>query len=152
MNKRLDWRGVLTRELARHYAEMAIVMLVGMAVLAIPAELLTDALLPAVDPDDPTLMLARMGAIMTLPMVPWMRWRGHAWRPCLEMAAAMVGPTVAVVLVSELGILAGLGILMTVEHLAMFAAMFGVMVLRPEESSHRCGPESSAAALVASRR
>jgi len=145
-------RGALTREFARHYAEMAIVMLVGMAVLAIPAELVTDALLPGVDPDDPTLMLARMGVIMTLPMVPWMRWRGHGWRPCLEMAAAMIGPTIAVVLMQELGLVTGLGLLMTIEHVAMFAAMFGVMVLRPEEYSHRCGPDRATAALVASQR
>src|SRR4051794_24933147 len=100
----------LTREFARHYGEMAIVMLVGMAVLAIPAELATDALLPRVDSDDPSLMLARMGLIMTVPMVPWMRWRGHGWRPCLEMAAAMIVPTIAVLAMRQLEVVESLGL------------------------------------------
>ena len=153
MSKRIEsLRGTLTRDLARHYAEMAIVMLVGMAVLAIPAQLVTDTLLPGVDPDDPTLMLARMGVIMTLPMVPWMRWRGHPWRPCLEMAAAMIGPTIAVVALQLGGIVTGIGVLMTIEHMAMFAAMFFVMALRPEEYSHRCRADRPGAALVASQR
>ena len=101
MTQRFEFfRGALTRDFARHYAEMAIVMLVGMAVLAIPAQLVTDALLPGVDSDDPTLMLARMAVIMTLPMIPWMRWRGHGWQPCLEMATAMVVPAMAVIALS----------------------------------------------------
>lgn len=142
----------LNREFARHYAEMAAVMLVGMAVLAVPATLVTDALLPGVDSDDPTLMLARMGAIMTLPMLPWMRWRGHGWRPCLEMAAAMIGPTIAVVAMRQLGVVESLGMLMTIEHVAGFAAMFAVMVARPDEYSRRCPPRRSSPALVASER
>jgi hypothetical protein len=40
---------------------MVLVMLAGMAVLAMPARWATDALFPAVDADDPTLLLARMG-------------------------------------------------------------------------------------------
>lgn len=144
--------GTLTRDFARHYAEMAIVMLVGMAVLAVPAQLATDALLPGIDPDDPTLVLARMGLIMTLPMVPWMRWRGHGWRPCLEMSAAMIAPTIAVVLMLQLGIAEGLGLLMAIEHVAMFAAMFAVMVARPDEYSHRCPADRPRPALAGSQR
>ena len=144
--------GALTREFARHYAEMALVMLVGMAVLAVPAQLATDALLPGVDSDDPTLMLARMGLIMTLPMVPWMGWRGHSWAPCLEMAAAMIAPTIAVILMRRLGAVEDLGLLMAIEHVAMFAAMFAVMVARPGEYSRRCEPRGSRVALTVSQR
>ena len=129
-------RTALTRQFARHYVEMVLVMLVGMAVLAIPSRLATDALLPGVDGDDTTLMLARMGAIMALPMIPWMRWRGHGWRPTLEMVAAMIVPAIGVIGLYTAGALEGIGLLMTVEHVAMFAAMFGVMIARPDEYSH----------------
>src|SRR5215218_2184796 len=102
----------LTRSFARHYLEMVVVMFVGMALLALPAQWATDALWPGVDGDDTTLMLARMGATMTLPMIPWMRWRGHGWQPSLEMAAAMIVPAIGVV------------------------AMLAVMIARPDEYSH----------------
>ena len=129
-------RSALTRHFARHYAEMVAVMLVGMGLLALPARLVTDAVVPAVDGDDPTLMLARMAATMTLPMVPWMRWRGHGWQPCLEMVAAMIVPAIAVIALLEAGVVEGVGLLMTIEHVAMFLAMFLVMIARPEEYSH----------------
>lgn len=127
----------ISRGLLRHYLEMVVVMLVGMAVLALPAQWLTDALWPGVSADDPTLMLARMAATMTLPMVPWMLWRGHDWRPCLEMAAAMIVPALAVIALFEAGIVAGVGLLMTIEHTAMFVAMFLVMFARAHEYSLR---------------
>src|SRR5687768_10130545 len=133
-------RAALTRDFARHYAEMVVVMLVGMAVLSMPARWVTDALLPAVDGDDPALMLARMAAAMTLPMIPWMRWRGHGWRPCVEMVAAMLGPAAGVIALLEGGLLESVGLLMTLEHVAMFAAMFVVMIARPDEYSHPHAP------------
>ncbi len=129
-------RSALTRTFARHYLEMVAVMLVGMGVLALPAQWATDALWPGVDGDDTTLMLARMAATMTIPMVPWMRWRGHGWQPTLEMAAAMIVPGIGAVALHETGVLESVGALMTIEHVAMFAAMFGVMIARPDEYSH----------------
>lgn len=144
-------RSRLTRAFARHYAEMVAVMLVGMAALAIPARLATDALLPGVDPDDPALMLAQMAVTMTVPMIPWMRWRGHGWRPCVEMAGAMLVPGLATVVLALTGVVASLGLLMTLEHVVMFAAMFGVMLARPEEySGAAChAPAAGDASLVA---
>jgi hypothetical protein len=129
-------RQVLTRSFARHYIEMVVVMLVGMGVLALPAQWATDALWPSVDGDDTTLMLARMGVTMTLPMIPWMRWRGHGWRPTLDMAAAMIGPAIGVIALLEAGVLEGANVLMTLEHVVMFIAMFAVMAARPGEYSH----------------
>ena len=132
---------VLTRAFARHYVEMVLVMLAGMAALYVPARLATNALWPDVPGDDATLMLTRMGVAMTLPMVPWMRWRGHAWQPCMEMAAAMLAPVVGVLALEVLGGVTDAGLLMALEHLVMFAAMFAVMVARPREYSHgRCRP------------
>jgi hypothetical protein len=129
-------RSALTRDFARHYAEMVVVMLVGMALLALPARWATDAVWPGVNGDDPTLMLARMAATMTLPMIPWMRWRGHGWQPCLEMAGAMIVPAIAVIALLEVGLVEAVWLLMTIEHVAMLVAMFIVMIARPQEYSH----------------
>ncbi len=129
-------RSALTREFARHYGEMVVVMLVGMGLLAMPAHWATDALWPEVRGDDTTLMLARMGATMTLPMIPWMRWRGHGWQPSMEMAAAMIVPAIGVIALLEVGVLETVWLLMTLEHGAMFIAMFAVMIARPDEYSH----------------
>lgn len=134
----------LTRHFWRHYAEMVAVMLVGMAVLAIPAQLATDALWPSVDGDDTTLMLGRMAVTMAVPMVPWMRWRGHGWLPCLEMAAAMIVPGIGAIALLEAGILEDAGALMVIEHVVMLIAMFAVMVARPREYSHHHGPARAA--------
>ena len=125
----------LTRDIARHYGEMVLVMLVGMAVLAVPAQWATDALWPAVDSDDTTLMLGRMAATMTLPMIPWMRWRGHGWQPSGEMALAMVVPSLAAIAILEAGMLESVGLLMTIEHVAMLAGMFAVMLAWPHEQA-----------------
>jgi hypothetical protein len=126
----------LTRAFARHYVEMVVVMFAGMAVLAVPARLVTSAVWPEVEPNDPTLMLARMGAIMALPMVPWMRWRGHGWRPTLEMAGAMIVPAIGAVALLKAEVIESTGLLMGVEHVAMLIAMFAVMIARPDEYSH----------------
>jgi hypothetical protein len=40
-----------------------------------------------------------MALTMTVPMVASMRYRGHAWRPNIEMAASMLIPTFAVMCV-----------------------------------------------------
>ena len=129
-------RSALTREFARHYLEMVVVMLVGMGLLAMPVHWATDALWPDVSGDDTTLMLARMAAAMTLPMIPWMLWRGHGWKPSLEMAAAMIVPGIGVIALLEVGVLETVWLLMTLEHVAMFIAMFAVMIARPDEYSH----------------
>jgi hypothetical protein len=118
---------------ARHYLEMVVVMFVGMGILALPAEWATDAALPGVEGDDPTLMLARMAATMILPMIPWMRWRGHGWQACLEMTVAMAVPALAAIALLEAGAVEDIGVLMLIEHVAMLAAMFAVMWARPDE-------------------
>jgi hypothetical protein len=141
-------RAALTRDFARHYVEMVVVMLVGMGLLALPARWATGVVWT--DVDDPTLMLARMAATMTLPMIPWMRWRGHGWQPCLEMAAAMIVPAIGVIALLEVGAVETVWQLMTLEHVAMLGAMFGVMIARPDEYSHgRCESRDGAAAARA---
>src|ERR1044072_4565904 len=118
---------VMTRGFARHYAEMVTVMLVGMGVLVAPIHFATSAAFPSLDAKDPSVMLAQMGLTMTLPMVPWMRWRGHGWMPCLEMTVAMVIPTGCAIALHQFEVVKDTAILMTIKHTVMFAAMFLVM-------------------------
>ena len=110
-----------------HYLEMVAAMFVGMLVLGAPASLVLDL------DDREALMLLGMAVTMTLPMVAWMRFRGHGWRPCAEMTAAMFLPTfVAIALLGTVDY----DSLMVFEHVAMLLAMLGAMLLRPSEYTH----------------
>ena len=125
---------LLNRHLLRHYAEMVVVMFLGMAVLAPPA----GWALGAADSgwaELPALMLALMAFTMTAPMVWWMHRRGHAWRLNAEMAMSMIVPTLVAIALLGAGVVEEIGTLMLGEHVLMLAAMFGVMALRPEEYS-----------------
>jgi hypothetical protein len=114
----------MNRHFIQHYVEMVIVMFAGMAVVG----LATGGM-----PDSEVLALLGMAASMTVPMVAWMRFRGHGWRPCWEMSAAMFVPTlVAIALVPVVDF----DLLMGIEHIAMLAAMLGAMLLRRDEYSH----------------
>ncbi|HWC27204.1 MAG TPA: hypothetical protein VG474_11525, partial [Solirubrobacteraceae bacterium] len=84
----------------------------------------------------PTPMLLLMAFTMTVPMVAWMRRMRHGWRPSAEMAASMIVPALGVVALFEGAVVDDVSALLIVEHVAMLAAMFGVMLLRPEEYSH----------------
>ena len=131
-------RSRLTRHFWRHYALMIAVMFAGMIVLALPAGWVLNAFGSSWNELSTSAMLALMGATMTLPMVPYMRRMGHGWRPTLEMAASMVVPTIAVVGLCATHVMTDSGSLLVIEHVAMFAGMWAVMVARPEEySGHR---------------
>jgi hypothetical protein len=105
---------------------MVAAMFAGMVVLGKPLGLVLGH-------SDP-MMLVNMGVAMTLPMVGWMRYRGHEWRPTLEMAASMVLPTLMAL--SALAAGAQLGPVLLAEHVVMLVAMLGVMVLRSSEYLH----------------
>jgi hypothetical protein len=127
-----------TAHFIRHYAEMVAAMLLGMFVLGGAA---TVALAPlGVDvgswhDDAPALMLAGMAVTMTVPMVGWMRYRGHGWTPCSEMAASMIVPTLATIALLAAGTVEDGGTLMAIQHMVMFPAMLLVMLLRPAEDT-----------------
>jgi hypothetical protein len=110
----------------RHYLEMVAAMFIGMGVLGTP-------LLMAVSEDAHALQLAIMGVTMTVPMVAWMRYRGHGWGPCNEMAAAMLIPTAGVIGLQMGGLVEDYGTLMALEHAVMLPAMLGAMLLRRDE-------------------
>lgn len=109
----------------RHYLEMVAAMLLGMAVLYTPIEL-------AADPGGAAALLL-MGVTMTVPMVAWMRYRGHGWRPTTEMTAAMLTPTA--IALPLLGVVDFHGLMMF-EHIAMFVFMLGAMLVRAGEYRH----------------
>jgi hypothetical protein len=116
------------RRFALHYLEMLVVMVLGMVVLGAPLGMVVD-----VNGTGP--MLIEMAATMTVPMVAWMRFRGHAWRPCSEMAASMVLPALGALALLGGGIVEGAGALMIIQHGVMLPAMFGAMLLRRDEYS-----------------
>jgi hypothetical protein len=107
---------------------MVVVMVVGMEVLGAAVGLVAD-----VNGGGP--MLIEMGVTMTVPMVAWMRVRGHAWRPCLEMAASMVLLTLGTLALLGAGIVESSGALMVILHAVMLPAMLVAMLLRRDEYS-----------------
>ena len=116
-----------TKRLVLHYLEMVAVMIIGMVVLGAASDAVLDL------PDDPAVNIAEMAIAMTLPMVAWMRFRGHGWRPSIEMAAAMIAPAAVAILLLRTQLVEDEMLLMTFEHTAMFVGMFVVMLLRRDE-------------------
>jgi glyoxylate carboligase len=115
------------KQFVRHYLEMVAAMVVGMAVLGGASEVLLDL------PDETAVTLVEMAIAMTVPMVAWMRFRGHGWRVCNEMAAAMLIPAAGALVVLGAGIVEDETTLLIFEHVAMFAGMFVAMLLRFDE-------------------
>jgi CHASE2 domain-containing sensor protein len=105
----------MNRHFIQHYLEMVFVMFAGMAVVGLATGM----------PDSEALALLGMATSMTVPMVAWMRFCGHGWRPFLPtfVALALLGAV-------------DFDALMGLEHVAMLAAMLGAMLLRRDEYSH----------------
>jgi hypothetical protein len=136
-----------TRHFVRHYLEMVAAMLLGMAVLGVPAGWLMSAV--GVSSDAPTPMLLSMAVTMTLPMVAWMRFRGHSARANAEMAASMLLPTFAVIGLLGARIVEDAGVLMLGEHVAMLLSMLAAMLLRFDEYGHAHGHHAAPEAVAA---
>jgi hypothetical protein len=127
-----------TAHFIRHYLEMVIAMLLGMAVLGLPGFIALEA--AGVDTDAAGVLLFGMAITMTVPMVAWMRHRGHGWLPCWEMTAAMIVPTIGALALYEAGALGDAHAAMGVQHVVMFPAMLAVMLLRRGEYTAAHGP------------
>ena len=120
-----------------HFLEMVVAMIAGMAVLGVAIGLLGEP--PGYS--DLLVRYALMGAAMSVPMVAWMRYRGHPWSDGLEMTAAMLVPMFALVLPVELGVagyVLGLseGSLMVLSHVAMIGGMAALMLYRFDRYTH----------------
>lgn len=124
------------RHFLRHYGEMVLAMMAGMVVLAPPVEAalrLAGSSSADLQATAPALALMGMAAMMSAPMVGWMRHRGHGWRACSEMTISMLLPTAAAIGLLASAVLTDLGTLMLIEHVAMLPSMLVAMLLRPDE-------------------
>ena len=115
---------------ARHYLEMVVAMLIGMAVLGLLHQLAWPSLTARVD-----VGVLVMATDMAIGMGAWMRVRGHSWRGIAEMSASMYAPYVALLVPYWTGAIGGHD-LMLWGHVLMFPAMALVMYLRPAEYAH----------------
>jgi hypothetical protein len=109
----------------RHLVEMTIPMMVGMiagaAIFTVAAGMTVDeALRHHAVPF--TLVMAFS---MTVPMVAWMRYRGHAWRACTEMGAAMIVPAIPLIWLRLAHVISGpiCGLYCAASFLAMVLVM-----------------------------
>jgi hypothetical protein len=137
---------------ARHYMEMLVTMFLGMAVLGTPAFLALGAAgvsSAELQAEAPALMLLGMGITMTVPMVAWMRYRGHGWQASNEMAASMLIPTAGVIALLGAGLVDDVGTLLAIEHVVMLPSMLVAMLLRREEYSHGAHRHQHAEAIAA---
>jgi hypothetical protein len=128
-----------TRHFIRHYAEMLAAMFLGMVALGMPALVALGAAGTSsaeLRADAPALLLLGMGVTMTVPMVAWMRYRGHGWAASNEMAASMLIPTAGVIGLLRAGLVNDVGTLLMAEHVVMLPSMLVAMLLRREEYSH----------------
>ena len=118
--------------LARHYLEMVLAMIVGMAVFG---GLVSLGLVAAGHPnllEHVSIRAPIMATNMCLGMALWMLHRGHRWRDVLEMSLlAMYVPLLVVYLPFLVGVLPEAAVLGPM-HLLMLPAMAIVMVRRRE--------------------
>jgi hypothetical protein len=134
-----------TKRFIRHYAEMVIAMFLGMGLLALPVQWTLGAAGTSLSELGHEAMFLGMAVEMTVPMVAWMHYRGHAWRPSGEMAAAMLLPTFAAIALLRADI-AEYGVLIVAEHVGMLLCMLGAMLLRPAEYTHAHGRQATVTA------
>ena len=123
----------MNKTFVRHYLEMLIAMFLGMGVLAgLPAA-------AGFKVDASELALLWMAFTMSVPMVAWMRYRGHGWAPAWEMTASMFIPSFAAIALLWMGVAEERGTLMAIQHVGMFPAMLVAMLLRRDEYSGHHG-------------
>lgn len=115
-----------------HYVEMVVAMAAGMLVLH-PAWTLAIAgtaptsVLRSVEVD--TIVMA---TAMSVPMVAWMRYRGHGWAPAWEMSLAMYAGFIVLYPVHWAGVVNDAAV-MSYGHVLMLGFMLLPMLLRRHE-------------------
>ena len=126
------------RRFLRHLFEMIVVMMLGMCVLGAAFgafhELALGSGFAAAWRDHVVLAAFAMAFNMTVPMVLWMRYRGHSWERGGEMAAAMNVPVLPLLVLYWFGAIPSEGVL-GLQMMLMLPAMLGVMLFRKEEYS-----------------
>ncbi|RFU22701.1 hypothetical protein D0Z06_04155 [Geodermatophilus marinus] len=114
---------------------MVVAMAVGMVALHPVWSFLLDAVGwgAVLDATEPMTMV--MATNMTIGMTLVMRWRGHGWRACAEMAAAMYLPFLVLFVPMWAGLVPAGGVVLW-GHVLMLVAMAGAMAIRPHEYAH----------------
>ena len=133
------------RRFLRHLFEMIVVMMLGMCMLGAAFgafhEFAFGSGFAAAWRDHVVLAAFAMAFNMTVPMVLWMRYRGHSWERGGEMAAAMNVLVLPLLVLYGLGAIPAPGVL-GLQMMLMVPAMLGVMLYRKDEYSaphHRSG-------------
>jgi hypothetical protein len=133
-----DWHGKRARRFLRHLLEMVVAMMLGMTVLGAAVRglhgLLFGGGFDAAFQRHVALSSLAMAFNMTLPMVLWMRHRGHSWERGGEMAAAMFVPALALLALFALGVVPK-GSVLPGQMVLMLPAMILVMLYRVDEYS-----------------
>lgn len=134
----LDQAPGTKRRFVRHFFEMVGVMMLGMVVLGMAFRglhlLLFGSGFAAAWDDHVVLAAFTMAFNMTVPMVLWMRYRGHSWEQAGEMAAAMNLPVLPLLVLYGFDVIPSEGVL-GLQHVLMIPAMLGAMLYRKEEYS-----------------
>jgi hypothetical protein len=123
----------------RHYVEMIVAMMIGMAVLGFPSRAILSSFgytWPQAVARLTEVVCVVMTFNMAVAMVAWMRVRGHDWRASLEMTGAMYAATAVALCMFWLHLVSAdptIGVM----HILMLPAMLALMLYRKEEySSH----------------
>jgi hypothetical protein len=124
------------RRFLRHALEMTVAMMVGMVVLGMAFRQLHIALFGTGFDDawheHTELAAFAMAFNMTLPMVAWMRYRGHSWERGGEMAAAMFLPALPLLALLWLGLMPAHWVL-PLQMVLMLPSMILAMLYRVDE-------------------
>jgi len=114
-----------------HFLEMGIAMGVGMAIFGPVKGMLVDQGYTILLDRSSIEYQAWMNLFMAVPMVLWMRARGHGWWHGVEMGAAMVVPVAVILFACSLGIEQTLPwFTVSLTGIAMFLGMLGYMLYR----------------------
>jgi uncharacterized membrane protein YhaH (DUF805 family) len=137
----------------RHFVEMIVAMVVGMAVLGMPSRALLASLGYTFDEavaSFPAFVCLAMTFNMSVGMVAWMRHRGHGWRAMAEMTLAMYAATALALGMLWLHIISD-DPLLGLMHALMVPAMLLAMLARRAEYAE-AHPHRAGSTAVADRR
>ena len=123
------------RTFLRHLGEMLLAMFLGMLVLGGATQGIFAIAGSSLSDTSASVQAALMGFDMTVPMVAWMHYRGHPLARSVEMAAAMILPTLGAIALHAIDAIGSEAVL-AVQHIVMIPAMVAVMLWRREHYSH----------------
>ena len=138
-DRRKVWRFV------RHLLEMIVAMMLGMCVLGAAwgafHEIVFGSAFADAWRDYVGLAAFAMAFNMTVPMVLWMRYRGHSWERGGEMVGAMNLPLLPLLLLYSLDLIPAEAVL-GLQMMLMIPSMVLAMLYRKEEYSatHQTAP------------